>query len=91
MSNLQNTNTGGKKVIRSYFRILLAQKEMREGRTISLREVSRSTETAMSLLTSLAQNSFRQIPTEALARLCDYLDCQVGDMLKLEDMEVNHG
>jgi putative transcriptional regulator len=74
------------KIVRSYFRPILAQKQMREKRAISLREVSRETDVALSLVTRLANDTIQRVDLSDLARVCVYLDCEVGDLLKLEEM-----
>lgn len=73
--------------MRSYFRPILAQKQMRERRTISLREVSRETDVALSLITRLANDTIQRVDLSDLARVCVYLSCDVGDLLKLEESE----
>ncbi len=70
--------------VNSQFRLLLAQKSMHERRSISLREVARDTGVAMSTVQGLANNTFKAISREALSSLCDYLDCDVGDLLHFE-------
>ena len=70
--------------VRSQFRILLAQKEMRERRSISLREVVRDTGVAMSTVQGLANNTFKAISREALGQLCAYLGCDVGELLMVD-------
>lgn len=74
------------KVIRSRLRILLAEKENREQRTISLREVHRDTGVPMSTVMGLANNTARAIPLDGLLALCDYLKCEVGDILRIEEV-----
>lgn len=68
----------------SQFRVLLAQKEMHEQRSISLREVSRDTGVAMSTVQGLANNTFKAVSREALAALCLYLGCNIGELLHFE-------
>ncbi len=70
--------------VNSQFRVLLAQKEMRERRSISLRQVTRDTGVAMSTVQGLANNTFKAIPRDGLGALCLYLGCDVGDLLRLE-------
>ena len=70
--------------INSYFRVMLARKEMQERRSISQRQVSRDSGVAMSTVQGLANNDFKAISREALAAVCEYLGCEVGDLLKLE-------
>ena len=77
----------GGTTVNSQFRLLLAKKEMREHRSISLREIQRDTGVAMSTLQGLTNNTFKAISREALQKLCTYLDCDVGDLLRLENVE----
>lgn len=72
-------------VVNSQFRLLLAHKEMHEQRSISLRQVSRDTGVAMSTVQGLANNTFKAVPRDALAAVCAYLGCEVGDLLRLEE------
>ena len=72
-------------VIRSQFRVLLAQKAQSEGRTISLREVTREAGVPISTVLGLANNTIKEVPLEPLAALCRYLHCDVGEILKLEE------
>ncbi len=72
--------------MKSRFKVLLAEKELREGRTISLRKVVMETGVANSTVLRLANNSIRRVPLDELATLCVYLDCDVGDLLRLEDV-----
>ena len=67
----------------SRFKVLLAEKELREKRTISLREVVRETGVPISTVQGLANNTLREIPADGVAVLCRYLDCSVGDLLQL--------
>ncbi len=72
--------------MRSQFRILLATKEHREGRSISLREVVRDTGVPISTVMGMANNTIKRVPLDELNRLCEYFNCDVGDLLKREDM-----
>ena len=75
---------GGMKVVKSQLRILLAAKEHYEGRTISLREVVRVTGVPISTVMGMANNTIKRVPLDELNTLCDYLRCDVGDILKRE-------
>jgi DNA-binding Xre family transcriptional regulator len=75
------------KIIRSHFRVLLAMKEQREGRSISLREVVRDTGVPISTVMGMANNTIKRIPVDELNRLCEYLGCEVGDLLKREAID----
>lgn len=74
------------KIIRSHFRVVLAMKEQREGRSISLREVVRDTGVPISTVMGMANNTIKRIPVDELNRLCEYLGCEVGDLLKREEI-----
>ena len=75
------------KAVRSRLRVLLAEKETREGRSISLREVVRVADVPISTVMGLANNTLREIPVDALGALCRYLDCDVGDLLRMEEVQ----
>lgn len=77
---------GGMKAVRSYFKPLLAQKEMLERRTISLRQVERETGVQLSLLSALARDRAQRVDLADVAKVCLYLGCEVGDLLKLEEV-----
>ena len=72
--------------MRSRLRVLVAEKETREGRTISLREVVREAGVPISTVMGLANNTLREIPVDALGAICRYLDCEVGDLLRMEEV-----
>lgn len=55
-------------------------------RTISLREVRRETGAPMSAVMGLANNTMKEIPVGPLAAICGYLNCEIGDLLKLEEV-----
>ncbi len=71
--------------MRSQLRLLLAAKEQREGRSISLREVVRTTEVPISTVYGMANNTIRRVPLDELGALCRYFDCGVGEMLMMEE------
>lgn len=72
--------------MRSQLRILLAQKSDREGRTISLRELQRETGVPISTVMGMANNTIKRVPLDELNQLCDYFDCDVGDILRRKDV-----
>lgn len=65
----------------SRFKVLLAEKEIRDKRQITLKDVARETGVSIYTVTGFATNSLREIPSEALLRLCEYLECEVGDLI----------
>lgn len=77
--------------LQSHFRVLLARKEQQERRTISLREVQRTTKAPMSTVSGLANNTLREIPVEPVAAICRFLDCAVGELLEVVDLPPEKG
>jgi DNA-binding Xre family transcriptional regulator len=73
------------KIVNSQLRVLLAKKEVRERRTISLRKVARETNVPISTVEGLANNTLKEVPLHSLGVLCVYLNCEVGDLLRLEE------
>jgi putative transcriptional regulator len=69
----------------SRFRVLLAEKELREQRRISLRKVVRETGVSISTVEGLANNTLREFPAAGLAAICSYLECTVGQLLVLAE------
>lgn len=72
--------------MKSRFKVLLAEKELRENRSISLRKVVEETDVSNSTVLRLANNTIKRVPLDELAKLCAYLDCEVGDLLRLEEV-----
>ncbi len=76
----------GMRTVQSRLKILLAEKEVRERRTISLQDVGRETGVARSTILRLANNTMRRVPLDEAARLCDYFQCEkLDDLLQLRD------
>ena len=74
------------KKVQSRLRVLVAEKEIREGRTVSLREVVREAGVPISTVMGLANNTMRRVPLDELATLCEYFKCDIGDLLRLEEV-----
>ena len=65
-------------------RVLLAQKAEYEKRNISLKEVQRGTGIAWTTLQSWANNDVTRYDALVIIKLCDYLDCELGDLIVYE-------
>ncbi len=75
------------KTVQSRLKILLAEKEVREGRSITMQDVIRETGVARSTVLRLANNTMRRVPLDEAARLCHYFDCEkLDDLLQLRDV-----
>lgn len=73
------------KVLKNRFRLLLAEKETREGRSISFREVGREADVAMSTIMGLTSGTMRAISAENIVALCSFLECNVGDLFYISE------
>lgn len=72
--------------MRSRLRILVAEKATRDGRALSMRRVAEESGANISTVNRLANNTIRRIPVDELSALCLYLDCDVGDLLRIEEI-----
>ncbi len=72
--------------MRSNLRVLVAQKAQRERRRISLRTVIEETGVNKHTIYGMASDTLREYPADALAKLCDYFECDLGTLLFVEDV-----
>jgi putative transcriptional regulator len=72
--------------ITNRFRILLAEKATIEQHNIAINDVQRETGIAWSTLNSWANNLVTRYDAPVIQALCDYFDCQVGDLLVYEKL-----
>jgi putative transcriptional regulator len=63
------------------FRVLLAEKAEKEQKNIPLKEVERQTGITWTTLQSWANNKVTRFDAPVIIALCDYLECEVGDLL----------
>ena len=70
--------------IRNNLRVLLAQKATREQKNIPLNRVSVDTGIAWSTLQSWANNKVTRFDEPVIIAFCDYLDCDIADLLIYE-------
>lgn len=69
-------------VLRNRFALLLAQKAEREGRArIPHEEVSDKTGIGTSTISRYANNKVAQYANHVILALCNYLECEPGDLL----------
>ncbi len=76
-------------VITSRFRVFLAERELREGRSISLREVAKATGVSIYTISAFSNNTLREIPVDALAALCNYFGVSPGDLIVIKESPIN--
>lgn len=70
----------------SHFRILVAQKELREKRRIGIRVIVREAQASRTSVQKLLNNTIKQVPLDDLAAICLWVPCEPGDILKLEPL-----
>ena len=67
--------------IHSRFKVLLAEKELRERRTIRHNDVARETGVSIYTINGFANNTLQEYPRKALEALTAYFGCSIGDLL----------
>jgi DNA-binding Xre family transcriptional regulator len=75
------------KEVNSYLRVLVAQKELRERRNLSIRTITKESGASRSTVERLLNNTMKQVPLDDLAKLCAWLPAEAGDILRAEDVE----
>jgi len=68
--------------IQNRLKILLAEKEYREGRKLTYRTVAKETGLAIDTLTAYMTQRVNRFDRSTLETFCKYLSCDVGDILK---------
>ena len=68
------------------FAFLLSEKERKENRTITYEDIQAATGIAPSTLSRWSRNRITKFDSETLDSLCEYLDCELCDLLvRVED------
>lgn len=62
-------------------KVLIAEKEIREGRKLPYRTIAKETSISTSTLTAYIQQRTQRYDVSVLNTLCKYFDCQPGDIL----------
>jgi len=70
--------------VRNRFLQLVAQKEMREGRRIRNKEIAEAVGVAEHTVARWIKNDVTKIDVPVLEAFCEYFDCDVGDLLYME-------
>ena len=71
--------------MQSRLRLIIAEKELRDGRRWSLRTIAEESGANISTVQRLMNNTIKRIPTDELSALCRWLDCDVGDILVMAE------
>ncbi len=72
--------------MRSQMRLLVAAKEHRERRKLSLRTIVHETEVPISTVQALMNDTARRVELGDIGKLCGWLPCEVGELLRLEEI-----
>jgi DNA-binding Xre family transcriptional regulator len=78
------------KVVNSHLKILAAEKSLREKRPIGIMTLVREADVSRSTAQRLLNNTIKQVPLDDLGKLCTYFDCEVGDILRFEEVPPSH-
>lgn len=74
--------------MRSNLDVLIAQRNQtqRVGRRVTLRSLSKELSISRYTIYALANNELDQYPKEVIEALCNYFDCDVGDLLTMREV-----
>ena len=75
---------GGMKV-RSQMRLLVAAKSHRERRKLPLRTIVQEANVPISTVQAMMNDTARRLELEDISKLCLWIPCEVGQLLKMED------
>ena len=78
------------KELRNNLTVLLAQKARKERRRISLRRVAEETSINPYTIYAIANDTIKEYSKEVIVKLCGYLDCDVGELLMIEETPDAH-
>jgi len=70
--------------IKNRFKILVAEKEMRENRKLTLRTIAQEIKVSTNSLTPYAHQDVVRYDATVLEAFCKYFNCGVGDILFYE-------
>ena len=70
----------------SHLRVVVAQKEVREKRRIGIRVIQAESGASRSTVERLLNNTMKQVPLDDLGLICAWAPCEVGEVLKFEDV-----
>lgn len=78
------------KELRNNLTVLLAQKARKERRRISLRRLAEETGINPYTVYAIANDTIKEYSKEVIVKLCGYLDCNVGELLVIEETAEEH-
>lgn len=69
----------------SHLKSIVAVKEARERRRIGIKTIVKETGASRSAVQRLLNNTIKNVPLDDLTKICVFLECTPGDILRLED------
>jgi len=72
------------RILRNRFLDLLLEKERRENRRVTQKEISFATGISQQTLTAWVHNNVTKFEAGIVEKLCDYFDCELSDLLYFE-------
>lgn len=69
-------------MIRSRVRLLIAEKEHRDGRKWPYRDIAQTTGLSTGVLSRLVRQDFKGVEADTMDRLCRFFGCGVGDVFE---------
>ena len=73
------------KHVRNRLKQLAMERGTADLRYYGVRQIALESGASRTVIDRLMRNELRRLPMEDLARLCVWLDCEPGDLLKLEE------
>lgn len=75
-------NIGDNKMLRFKIRELISQRQIVEGRSISINEVAEATGIHRATIYRMMNEDGYSTVTSNLEKLCGYFDCRIGDLVE---------
>lgn len=69
----------------SHLKILVDQKALRERRRLGILTIVKESGANRSTVQRMLNNTIKNVPLDELKKLCIYLDCQPGDILRIDE------
>jgi DNA-binding Xre family transcriptional regulator len=73
------------KVVNSHLKLIVAERELREGRRLGIRTITAESGASRSTVQALLNNKWRHVPRDDMAAICKYFNITPGDIFKLEE------
>ncbi len=80
-----------KRVLRNRLLALIQAREQKIGRRVKLKDLAEFVGVTYHTVTSWIRNDVRKYEAHIIEGFCDYFDCDVGDLLYIEMVEVEEG